>query len=359
MSSDIKFMKEALSLGSLGMNNTSPNPRVGCVIVKDGKIIGKGYHKSYGSKHAEIEAINSATDSVKDSTLYVTLEPCSHQGKTPPCVDRIVSEGISKVVIGIEDPNPEVKGIEYLLNKNIDLRIGILKNEARELIRDYIKYTVKKKPYVTVKAALSLDGKIATKTGDSQWISNIEARSYTTKLRGENDAILVGAGTVNKDNPRLTYRLDEPQAKHPLRIVVDGALSVNPDAQIIGKNTVVYTLKSSDKEKKSEIRRKGAELVELEPFRGKMQPELILDDLYKRNIMSVLIEGGGDTIGHFINHKCVDRVMFVYAPIIISGKEAPTVCDGEGIEKLSNAVKLKNVKKIDLGEDFMIQGDIV
>ncbi len=360
MIADSYFMEKAVNLGKMGMNLTSPNPKVGCILVKDGRIIGKGYHKKYGGDHAEIEAINGALEDVNGSTLYVTLEPCSHQGKTPPCVNRLLGEGIKKVVIGTEDPNPEVKGIEFLKKNGIEVITGILEEESRELIKDYLEFILKKKPYITVKAALSWDGKIATRTGESQWISSSESRNFTMKLRGENDAILIGANTVNCDNPELTYRLKEPFAKQPLRIVIDANLSVNLNSSILKKNTVIITLpESGNNKKKKEIKKRGAEVVEIDGKDGYISPRKIVEYLYKKNIMSLLIEGGGTTIGNFLLDGLINRLIFVYCPIIIGGRDAPTACDGFGIGALSDTVKLNNIKRFELGRDFVMQGDVM
>lgn len=359
MNTDSYYMEKAIGLGRLGMNLTSPNPKVGCVLVKDGRIIGTGYHKKFGCDHAEVEAINSATENVKGCTVYVTLEPCSHHGKTPPCVNRLVEERVKRVVVGLKDPNPQVKGIEFLRKNGIEVNVGVLKDEARELIKDYFKFMVKKKPYITVKAALSWDGKIATRTGKSQWISNNDSRNFAMTLRGENDAVLVGVNTVNCDNPMLTYRLIEPAARQPLRIVVDADLSINLDSEILKKNTVIITSPAADDKKKEEIKKKGTEVVQISGNNSLISPGKIIEYLYKRNIMSLLIEGGGTTIGNFFMDGSVDRVIFIYGSIIIGGKDAPTACDGLGIDSLSNSIKLSNIKRFELGKDLVMQADVI
>jgi diaminohydroxyphosphoribosylaminopyrimidine deaminase/5-amino-6-(5-phosphoribosylamino)uracil reductase len=354
---DTYYMQKAIDAAWSGMNMTSPNPRVGCVIVKDDRIIGSGYHTAFGKAHAEIEAIESASESVAGSTVYVTLEPCSHYGKTPPCVNSLAEEGVKRVVIGVKDPNPEVDGIGFLKEKGIEVETSVLEEEARELIKDYLEFNVKKKPYVTVKGALSWDGKIATKTGDSKWISSEASREFTMKLRGQHDAILAGANTVNCDNPSLTYRLDAPVAKDPLRIVLDGRLTVNTDAAVINKNTVVITSNNADKDKIKEIEKKGVEVVII-GSENTVSAEAVLKYLYERNIMSVLVEGGGTTAGNFISSSLVNRVIFVYGPMIIGGKDSPTACDGPGVEKITQAVRLKNIKRFEFADDLVMQGDI-
>lgn len=352
-------MKKAIELGKLGMNRTSPNPKVGCVLVKNGNIIGKGYHRKFGEKHAEIEAIESAAEKVEGSTAYITLEPCTHQGKTPPCTDRLISEKIKRVVIGTEDPNPKVKGIEILKKNGIRVGVGVLRKETEELIKDYLKFTSKKKPFIIVKTALSWDGKIATRTGESKWISGEEARNYTMRIRGEVDSIITGARTVNIDDPELTYRLEYPPAEQPLRVVIDGKLNINPYAKIVDENTIIITLSPCDIEKKKKLQDKGVEVVEFEGEKGYISPKRITDYLYSKKIMSVLIEAGGSTAGNFIYEREIDRIIYIYSPIIIGGEEAPTACNGPGFSTLKDSLKLKNTEATNLGPDLMLKGDLL
>lgn len=356
--SDKCFMKKAIEIGRSGMNLTSPNPRVGCVLVKNGKIIGSGYHKRFGSDHAEVEAINSAQEDVDGSTAYITLEPCSHYGKTPPCVDHIVQQGIKRVVIGAHDPNLEVNGIEFLKERGIEVKVGVMEAESKELIKDYLKFTMYKKPYVTVKVAMSWDGKIATKSGVSQWITGMESRDFAMRLRGENDAILVGINTVNCDNPELTYRLKVPVARQPLRVLIDRDLVIDLKSRIIKEDTLIITTPASGKEKKRKIRKTGAEIAEIEDEKGIIPPRKIIEYLYDRNIISLFIEGGGTTIGNFLFNNEVDRVIFIYGSIIIGGSTASTGCDGPGFVSLKESLKLKNIKRFNKGHDFVMQGDI-
>ncbi len=359
MQNDNYFMEQAVELGRLGMNMTSPNPRVGCILVKDGKVIGSGYHREYGGAHAEIEAIDSSKRDISGSTLFVTLEPCSHYGKTPPCTQRILKEGIERVVVGVEDVNEAVKGIEILRENGVEVETGILKDKAADLIKDYLEFSIRKKPYITVKAAMSWDGKTATRTGDSQWISSKESREYTMKLRGMQDAVLVGVNTVNCDNPELTYRLHDPLAKQPLRVVLDLDLKIETDKKILNKNTVIITHQDSDKVKKRKIEATGAEIIEMDGLGEYIPSEKIVNYLYKRGIMSVLIEGGGTAASSFINSRLVNKVIFVYASIIIGGKGAPTACDGQGIDKLNNAVELSNIRRFESGGDLIMEGELL
>ena len=357
MISDSYFMKKAIDLARLGMNMTSPNPRVGCVLVKNGKIIGSGYHRKFGLPHAEIEALNSASESVRGSTAFVTLEPCTHFGKTPPCSKRLISEGIKRVVVASKDPNPQ-DGIEILRKNRIDVTTGVLEEEAEELIKGYIKWTVEKRPFITAKVAISWDGKIATKTGESRWITSDESREWAMRLRGENDAIIVGVRTVNCDNPLLTYRLKEPLANQPLRVVIDGGFEINLKSGILGENTLIITLPEADAEKKRQIEDRGAEVVEIKGEGGIIPPDKIAEHLYSRNIMSAVIEGGGTTTGNFLTAGRIDRVIFIVAPLLLGGSAAPTACDGTGFSNLKDAPKLKNIRTFNIGDDIVLQGDL-
>lgn len=346
-------------MGKLGMNMTAPNPRVGCVIAKNGRVIGQGYHRKFGQNHAEVEAIDSATEDTAGSTAYVTLEPCSHYGKTPPCVDRILKAGIKRVVIGTPDPNPVVCGIEVLKQKQVDVEVGVLENEAKELVKEYLKFTSKKEPYVVMKAAVSWDGKIASVSGASRWISNEKSREYTMMLRGENDSILAGVGTVNKDDPELTYRMKIPEAKQPLRIIIDKDLRINSGSRLVGENTLIFYSSGKSEEKRKSLEDKGVMTQKLDEESGFISPKNILKALYERKICSVLIEGGGTTAGYFIYSRAVDRVVIVYSPLIIGGKDAPTCCDGPGFPKLEESPRLSGIKRFESGSDIIMQGDIV
>ncbi|MEA3506035.1 MAG: bifunctional diaminohydroxyphosphoribosylaminopyrimidine deaminase/5-amino-6-(5-phosphoribosylamino)uracil reductase RibD, partial [Elusimicrobiota bacterium] len=275
-------MQKAVTLAGRGMNLTSPNPRVGCVIVKDGRVIGRGYHKKFGSLHAEAEALATADEPTGGATLFVTLEPCSHTGKTPPCSEAIIKAGIKRVVVGLKDPSPEIKGIQKLKENGVEVKVGVMAEECAEIIRDFIKIRNEKKPYVTLKSALSLDGKIATRTGASRWISSPASRDYTMKLRGMSDAVMIGAGTANNDNPALTYRLDEPEARDPLRIIVDGRLSVDSGLEIIREGTVLMAAEDADREKEKVLAAKGAKIIRLPAKEGsRIAPADILAELYK------------------------------------------------------------------------------
>ncbi len=353
-------MKKALELGRRGTNLTFSNPRVGCVIVKDGCIIGRGYHKKFGGHHAEINAMKNSPRNLKNSTMFVTLEPCTHKGKTGPCAKQIVEQGISRVVIGMKDPRPEVDGINYLRKNNVRVKVGVLKQETFNLIKDYVKLVKYKKPYVILKSAVSWDGKIATRTGESRWVSSKSSRNFTMKMRGNIGAIIAGRGTVNTDNPSLTYRLNKPRAKNPLRVIIDGKLNIKENLKVIKKGTLIVTSSESSSKKKRRLEKKGCQVVQITSVvNEKLPPEKILKLLGKKKVKRCLIEGGGTTAANFIEAKEVDRIIFIYGSKIIGGKDAPTAVDGVGVEKMRKAPKIKNVKRFNLGEDLVMQGDLI
>lgn len=311
-------MRLALRLAERGRGRTSPNPMVGAVIVKRGKIRGTGYHKKAGLPHAEVYAIRKSARLCKGATLYVTLEPCSHFGRTPPCTDAIIESGIKRVVIAAADPNPlnNGNGIKRLRKKGIQVRVGMLEDEARRLNEVFFKYIRTRFPFVTVKVAQSLDGKIATKRGDSKWISSISSRRYAHRLRSEHDAVLVGAKTFLIDKPKLTNRLYPPLIeKQPKKIILPSS------------------------KKRADLRK-------------------LMRRLGRAGITSVLIEGGGETIASALKAKIVDKVIFIIAPKIIGGRDAKTSVEGDGIELVNDAIGLKDIEINKMEKDIIITGYI-
>lgn len=361
MDEDIKFLKETLVLAKKGMGWVNPNPMVGAVIVKDGKVVGKGYHKKYGAPHAEAEAIRFARTSparLNRATLYVNLEPCSHFGKNPPCTDAIIKAGIKKVVCSNIDPNPQVagKGIKILQDNGIEVKVGSLEEEARVLNKAFFTFHEKKRPYLAIKFASSLDGKIATYTGDSKWITNEQAREYARNLRGEYQTVLVGINTILTDNPHLGVRVR--RRKDPVRIILDPKLKIPAESQFLrDDNTIIVTTSQTEKNKKQAFLKKGIEMMVFE--KGKIPIAELLSRLANKGIISVLVEGGGDTLGNFVDSGLVDKVYAFYAPILIGGKKGVSAIGGEGVEKITAAMRLKNVlfKKFD--DNFLICTDVV
>lgn len=362
---DEKFMRLALELAKRGKGLTSPNPCVGAVIVKGGKIIGKGYHKRAGRPHAEIYALRQAGRKARGATLYVSLEPCRHYGKTPPCVNAIISHKIKRVVTAMKDPNPlnDGKGLKTLRKNGIKVESGILKDEAKKLNEAFIKFITKKIPFVTVKVAQSLDGKIATHTGDSKWITNEVAREYVHMLRGKVDAILVGVKTVLRDDPLLTARpKDRKAGKQPFRIILDSKLRTPLNARIFSKassgKVIIATTRLAPKDKLEALERKNAEILIVSSKDGKVNIKSLMKELRKKDIAHVLVEGGGEAIASVIEAKVVDKVLFFIAPKIIGGRQATTSVEGSGVDRISRAIKLKEVSFENIGDNFLIEGYI-
>lgn len=353
------FMREALRIAKNAEGRTSPNPLVGCVIVKDGKIIAEGWHRQAGTPHAEVHALNMAGELARGATLYVTLEPCSHFGRTPPCANRIVDAGISRVVAAMSDPNPKVagRGFEILRAAGIQVDVGILEAEARKLNEVFIKWVTKKLPFVTMKFACSLDGKIATVGGESQWISCEASRKFTHRLRDINDAVLIGVGTVLADNPSLTTRLVE--GKNPVRVIVDSKARTPLDSRLVtdkSARTIIATTDKAPSEKISALKACGVEIIITSGERVDLRS--LMHELAEREITSVLVEGGGTIHFALLKAGLVDKVLAFIAPKIIGGVNAITAVEGAGFEKLSDAIKLKNLTLEQIGEDILLSSYI-
>jgi diaminohydroxyphosphoribosylaminopyrimidine deaminase/5-amino-6-(5-phosphoribosylamino)uracil reductase len=361
---DIKYMKRAIALAKKGKGYTNPNPMVGAVIVKNGEIIGEGYHKRYGENHAEVNAFNNTTIDPKGATMYVTLEPCAHHGNTPPCADKIVEKKIKKVVIGLVDPNPLVnhKGIQILEKAGIEVITGILSEEIKEMNEIFYHFIQKKTPYVIIKTAMSLDGKIATKTGDSKWISNEKARYFGHELRHEVSGILVGINTVIADDPQLTTRLKGKKGKDPIRIVLDSTLKIPLEAKILkltsNARTIIATTENVSEEKVTILVDMGIQVIKTKALNNRVNLNELMKILGSLNIDSLLIEGGGTVNYSFLRNNRVNKIYTFIAPMIIGGHEAKTPVSGEGISSINEAIHLKNwtTKKID--DNLLIIGQL-
>jgi diaminohydroxyphosphoribosylaminopyrimidine deaminase/5-amino-6-(5-phosphoribosylamino)uracil reductase len=351
---DEYFMKLCLQLAEKGKGFVSPNPLVGAVIVKEGEIVGKGFHPRFGAPHAEVFALREAGEKARGATLYVNLEPCCHYGKTPPCTKAIIEAGIKRVVIGMIDPNPIVngKGIEELREKGIEVEVGVLEEKARKLNEAYAKFIKERVPFVILKMAQSLDGKIATKSGESKWITGEKARRFVHKLRSECDAVLVGANTVLLDNPSLTAH---GMGRDPKRIVLDGKGRVPPEAEVFrsGVERFVFTTKFSPSNWRKALEERGVGVIVSEG--EEVDIKGLLEELGKRGIASLLVEGGGETAGAFLEAGMVDKILFFVAPIIIGGREAKTSVEGKGCQNLQEAVKLNYLNIRKLGNDILIE----
>lgn len=359
---DEQYMRLALSLAKKGYGTTSPNPMVGAVLVKDNRIVGKGYHKRAGLPHAEVVAINDAGHEAEGSTLYVNLEPCVHFGKTPPCTEAIKKAGIKKVVMAMFDPNPMVsgKGAQMLRDAGIIIKTGVMEEEAKKLNEAFIVNMEKSRPFFVMKAAISLDGKIATKTCDSKWISNEESRRFTNKLRSHVDAIMVGINTVITDNPMLIPKMVKV-SRYPTRIILDSKLRL-PLASDIAKTsnkykTLVFTSFDSRADKEARLRSLGVEVIKCpKDENGRVALQHVCNELFKRDIMSVLIEGGGEINNAFLREGLIDKFILFYAPIFIGGKNALNLIGGKGVDFLKDAYKLKITGIRRFKEDICLEG---
>ena len=380
---DTEMMDRALSLARRASGQTSPNPMVGALVVKNRRIIGEGYHHRAGAPHAEIHALNAAGDRAEGSDLYVTLEPCCTHGRTPPCTDAIIAARIRRVVVATMDPNPQHggRGLELLKKADIKVEVGLLGEAARSLNAAFNKWIQTGLPYVTVKAAMSLDGKIATRTGESKWITNEKSRALVQELRRAADAIMVGSATVAADNPRLIVR-DGKVDRQPWRVVVDSqgrcALTANIFTDEHRQRTIVLTSALSPEPWRKQLIERGVMVIECGTVaavsdrrtetaeeaavgdRGSMAHIDICDAMKRlgqREITSVLAEGGGGLIGALFDARLVDKAVFFYAPKIIGGASAPTAVAGQGIGALKNALNLRNVEMRHLEEDWVVTGN--
>jgi len=353
------FMDLAFKLALKGKGRTSPNPMVGALVVKNSRIIGQGYHEKAGLAHAEAIALDDAGLKAKGATLYVTLEPCTHFGRTPPCVDKIIKSGIKKVIVGMVDPNPlnNGRGIRILKAEKIKTEVGFLENKLRKLNRAFIKYITRKIPFVTVKVGESLDGKIATRTGDSKWITSDRSRAYAHRLRSDYDAVMVGVNTILRDNPKLDVWFSK---KQPVKIIVDSQLSIPQEANVFSRKSsvIIVTLpvKSGQETENRKILVQKAKILEVKEKAGQINLKDMMKKLAQAEITNILVEGGGTLIGGLFDEGLVDKVLFFISPKIIGGKEAISSVMGRGIARIDKAVKLKEVELRRIGEDFLFEG---
>ena len=358
------FMKAALRLARKGVGMVSPNPMVGAVLVRENKIVGTGYHHFFGGPHAEQYALKSARGEARGSDLYINLEPCCHVGKTPPCVDALIAAGIRRAFIGMQDPNPRVSGsgIKKLRAAGIAVEVGILERECRQLNEAFTKYITKHIPFVYLKLAASLDGKIATASGDSKWITGAASRKLVHRLRSEADAVMVGIGTVLGDDPLLTARLHPGARKNPVRVIVDSRLRTPPASKLLKTArvvpTIIATIGNSAPGRTAAVKQSGAELLPIAARNGRVDLKQLMKKLGQRGIATVLIEGGSELSAAALQDGIVDKVFFFYAPVIIGGQKAPPMIGGTGINKVSHAVKVRDLRYRKVGEDLLGEGYI-
>lgn len=362
LSYDEKYMRLAMQLAGNAIGRTSPNPLVGAVIVKDNRVVGCGWHRKAGTPHAEVHALNQAGELAQGADVYVTLEPCAHYGKTPPCAKALVEAKVKNVYGGLLDVNPKVagKGFKILEDAGIHVEYGFLQDELRKQNEVFFKWIEHKKPFIVLKAAMTLDGKIATATGQSKWITNETSRAYGYKLRDIYDGIMVGINTVIEDNPMLTARVDG--GKNPIRIVVDSSLKIDINANVVQDKSAKTIIATTDKANKDKILKLQAQDVDVivvdKDENDKVDIEKLLDILGQQNICSILVEGGATLSGSFVAKKLVDKVYFFIAPKIVGGKEAKTPVAGTGILNLQEALALKDIQIEKLEEDILIIGRV-
>jgi len=356
-------MEKALGLAEKARGTASPNPMVGAVVVKNGRIISTAYHRRPGALHAEALALRRAGNRARGADLYVNLEPCAHIGRTPPCTDAIINSRIKKVFCSMIDPNPlnNRRGIKVLQRNNINVSMGLLQGEAKRLNEAFIKYVTKGMPFVTLKMAESLDGKIATRKMDSRWITSEASRDYVHGLRSEVDAILVGVNTILEDDPLLTSR----RRRSPVKVVLDPDLKVSERARIFSKKSpclsIIAVLKKSLQkksviEKFKRLSKRGVLIISCHGKSGRIDLRRFLKELAELEIAHLLVEGGGDTTAGFIEAGLVDRVLFFIAPRIIGGRHAITSVEGQGVDMVKKSVRLKDVKIKTIEQDIVIEG---
>lgn len=359
---DSSYLEMAYGLAEKAKGWASPNPYVGAVIVRGGTIIGHGFHERPGQPHAEAIALERAGRLARGSSLYVTLEPCVHWGRTPPCVEAIIRAAPKRVVVSSLDPNPIVfqKGVRRLRAAGIDVTVGLLRERNSVLNESYIKYITRGVPFVTLKAALSLDGRMATRTGDSRWISSPETRDYVHLLRGEHDAIMVGIGTILKDDPRLTVRHPQWTGKKIVRIILDSALRLPVQARILTTlaegQVLVFTMNRASCRKRAALEKRGVEVIAISGQSRPIEAPEVMARLGERGIASLLVEGGSRLLTTMIEEKLADKLFLTVSPRLIGGETAPSILEGEGVRLVRRSWRLRKVSAFPIGDDIIIQG---
>ncbi|HVP76628.1 MAG TPA: bifunctional diaminohydroxyphosphoribosylaminopyrimidine deaminase/5-amino-6-(5-phosphoribosylamino)uracil reductase RibD [Thermodesulfobacteriota bacterium] len=356
---DEKWMKRALRLAEAGKGRTSPNPLVGAVLVKRGKMVGEGYHAKIGEAHAEIVALRQAGDKARGAVLYVNLEPCTHYGRTPPCAPQVIKAGVKRVVIGMEDPNPVVhgKGIEALKKAGLDIKVGVLVEECRRLNEAFCKYILNKQPFVLLKAAATLDGKIATRNGDSKWISGEASRRLVHKVRDQVDGVLVGVGTILRDDPLLTARRKE--GREPYRIVLDSRLKIPEEARVFehsASEVILATTELAPCEKVERLEKRGVRVLIIHSKEGRVDLRSCLTKLAEIGVMNLLVEGGSQVNGSFLDEGLIDKLLLFLSPRLMGDPKALGIFDGRGVSNLSEAITIKEISTKRIGEDLFVEG---
>ncbi len=357
---DTVYMRRALILAKRGKGLVNPNPMVGAVVVRSGRIIGEGFHRRAGEAHAEIKALEQAGEGARGATMYVTLEPCNHFGRTPPCTEAIIQAGVSKVIFARKDVNPLVKGggAERLRKAGIIVQEGLLEKESAELNRSYERYVVSGRPFISIKVAITADGKIATAKGLSRWISGSESRRYVHKLRRQSDAVLVGIGTVLQDNPLLTVReVPLGRAKPPWRVVLDSHLRIPPDSRILSPDaqTMIFTTRKHNSGKARELRERGAEVITVRSRKGMVDIEAVVRELGERGCVDLLVEGGATVNRSFIESSLADYYYIFIAPKIFGGISTPSWVGGRGVNRPDDYFALRWERAVRIGDDYLLE----
>ncbi len=359
---DSSYLEMAYGLAEKAKGWARPNPYVGAVLVREEKIVGYGYHERPGKPHAEVIALDRAGSLARGGTLFLTLEPCVHWGRTPPCVDAVLRAGLKRVVISSPDPNPIVfnKGIRALRVAGIDVSVGLLEDRNKNLNETYYKYITQGIPFVTLKAAVSLDGRISSKVFDSRWISSAQTREYVHLVRGEYDAIMVGINTILKDNPRLTVRHPHWRGKKITRVILDSGLRLPLEARILSTlregKVIVFTSKKSSPKKAGALRKKGVEVIEIPGSAQKLEVQEVLPRLGKKGLSSLLVEGGSRVLTTMLEEKLADKLFLTVSPRLIGGERAPSFFEGKGISRISESLELQKATSFKIGKDLIVEG---
>ena len=363
MATHIEYMQMALEQAYQGFGRTSPNPAVGAVIVNQGVVVGTGFHPQAGQPHAEVFALRAAGDLAADADVYVTLEPCSHFGKTPPCADALIAAGVKRVFIGAVDPNPKVagRGVDKLIKAGIDVKSGLLATECQRLIAPFAKHVLTGLPYTIYKSAMTLEGATASHCGDSRWVSGVESRQLVHELRDRVEAIMVGINTVLNDDPQLTTRLSSGSGRDPLRVIIDSQLRIPTNSKMLhmdsSAGTLIVTACQNDK-KQHELESLGVEILYCPGTDGRVDLMSVWRELGRRNVQRLLLEGGATLATAVFAAGLVDQVMIFIAPKFLVGRPVHSLFSGPGHDKMADAVTLTDLRYQQVGHDILITGDI-
>jgi len=356
------FMQLALDLAEKGRGFTAPNPMVGALVVKDGKVVGQGYHQALGGPHAEVNAIAAAGEAARGADLYVTLEPCNHTGRTPPCTEKILAAGIRRVIMAMADPNPNVAGggRGYLQGRGVEVLSGICEPRARQINEVFVKFACTRRPFVVLKCAATLDGRIATRTGDARWVTGEQARGLGHRLRHWLDSIMVGVKTVRADDPSLTTRLDDLPGRDPVRLILDTHLKTPVGAKMLRQqsesDTIIFCKSSADPTRRRALAAAGARVMAVPEKAGRIDLAALMTVLGQLGLTSLLIEGGAEVSAAALAADIVDKIYFFYAPKILGGDDGVPICRGPGPELMRQCKPVKDLEVRRLGEDVLVAG---